>query len=75
MQKTHYADQAVFRPLPVLTEYLFALSLRLLRYAEGPDGRADEASSRETDEEKKARQWHALYAAACAVEQAERLIV
>jgi hypothetical protein len=43
------------RSLPVLTEYLFALSLRLLRYAEGPDGRADEASSRETDEEKKAR--------------------
>ena len=52
-------------------EYLFALALRLLRYASGI---ADEVSSKESAEQTAARKWHALYAAACAAEQAERLV-
>jgi DNA-binding NarL/FixJ family response regulator len=61
-----------------LREYLFALTLRMLRYA---DGRVDEFPptdpSAETDSqraERKARTWHALYGAAKAVECAERLV-
>jgi hypothetical protein len=56
-------------------EYLVALALRFLRYAGGePDGKADEVpSAKETSDERGARRWHALYASAKAVEQAERV--
>jgi DNA-binding response OmpR family regulator len=50
-----------------MQEYLFALILRLLRYASGI---ADEVSSSETANEKNARIWHALYSAARATQQA-----
>jgi hypothetical protein len=50
-----------------LNEYLFALILRLLRYATGI---ADEVSSKEPAEEKNLRAWHALYSAAKATQQA-----
>jgi hypothetical protein len=50
-----------------LKEYLFAVALRMLRYATGI---ADEVSLSQTDEEKAARIWHALYGAARAVQQA-----
>lgn len=50
-----------------MKEYLFALILRLLRYATGI---ADEVSSKEGEEEKNARLWHALYSAARATQQA-----
>jgi hypothetical protein len=50
-----------------MKEYLFALIIRLLRYA---DGIADEASRGEGELEKKTRLWHALYSAARATQQA-----
>jgi DNA-binding response OmpR family regulator len=50
-----------------LNEYLFALILRLLRYATGI---ADEVSSKESADEKNIRVWHALYSAARATQQA-----
>jgi DNA-binding response OmpR family regulator len=50
-----------------LKEYLFALILRLLRYATGI---ADEVSSDEEPAAKNARLWHALYSAARATRQA-----
>lgn len=53
-----------------MKEYLFALIIRLLRYASGI---ADEVSSRESASARNARIWHALYAAAVASEQAINL--
>jgi hypothetical protein len=53
-----------------MKEYLIAVTLRMLRYA---DGVADEVSSKESPEEKVIRRWHALYVAAKSAEQAERL--
>jgi hypothetical protein len=50
----------------LLKEYLFALIVRLLRYA---DGIADEVST-EDAVEKRTMLWHALYSAAKATEQA-----
>jgi hypothetical protein len=50
-----------------MQEYLFALVIRLLRYA---NGIADEVSRNEQALEKNARLWHALYSAARATEQA-----
>ncbi len=48
-------------------EYLFALVLRLLRYAQGI---ADEVSSKQTAQQKAMMTWHALYASASAAQQA-----
>jgi len=53
-----------------MKEYLFALIIRFLRYA---NGIADEVSRDEIESEKKARLWHALYSAARATKQAETL--
>jgi hypothetical protein len=50
-----------------MKEYLFALILRLLRYASGI---ADEVARKEAEEKTHARRWHALYAAASAANQA-----
>lgn len=52
-----------------MREYLFALAFRMLRYAAGV---ADEVSSGETAGQKNSRAWHALYAAAVAIQQVIR---
>lgn len=53
-----------------MKEYLFALILRLLRYATGI---ADEVSRHEDVQDKNVRLWHALYAAARSAQQAMML--
>lgn len=54
-----------------MKEYLFALIIRFLRYA---NGIADEISGDEVESQRDTRLWHALYSAARATKQAETLV-